>query len=359
MLPAATAVLLDVFPREERGFAQGRMMMISMAVTAFAPTVIGLIIQGVSWLFAYLATGAAGVLTIVLSRKVVYQQSLQKTAPFDYLSGVLVFASVALITIGVMRAGMDGLTSPSVLLLVVAGLVIGAILIVLSLRKAAPLIQFRLFQIRDVSIAIFISFMRFLPNVLMGAFVARYVQEVLGLSPTVTGLLMILPILSQVVAAPIGGRMLDKTGPRRSVTLGVVLLVLGLVVLAIGFSSGSIVVILIGTILGGLGFSLTNPVTMAALSQTPLEQRGMAAGLFPLASQFGTTLWVALLSAGLSILMANLLTADPAMTSATAQADALSTLAWIAAAATLLPLVASLMLQRAGQGKQPAATGSK
>ena len=33
--------------------------------------------------------------------------------------------------------------------------------------------------------------------------VARYVQQVLGLSPTVAGLLMILPVLAQVVAAPI------------------------------------------------------------------------------------------------------------------------------------------------------------
>jgi MFS family permease len=354
MLPAATAMLLDVFPREERGYAQGRMMMISMAVTAFAPTVIGLIIQNISWPVAYLATALASVVTIVLSRKVVYAQMMQKPTPFDYPGGILVFAAVALITIGVMQAGTVGLTAPSVLLLVGAGLVTGAILIVVSLKKAAPLIQFRLFQIRDVAIAIFVTFMRFLPNVLMGAFVARYVQEVLGLSPTVTGLLMILPILAQVVAAPIGGRMLDKAGPRRPVLMGAVLLAAGLVALAIGFSTGSIAIILIATIAGGFGFSLINPVQMAALSQTPLEQRGMAAGLFPLAGQFGTTLWVALLSAGLSIFMANAMTADPAMTSAAAQAQALSTLAWIGAAATLLTVGASLMLQRGATSSPPA-----
>ena len=46
-LPAATALLLDVYPMAERGGAQGRMMVISMTVTAFAPTVIGLIIQAI------------------------------------------------------------------------------------------------------------------------------------------------------------------------------------------------------------------------------------------------------------------------------------------------------------------------
>jgi MFS family permease len=48
-LPAATALLLDVYPPAERGGAQGRMMVISMTVTAFAPTIIGFIIQAVSW----------------------------------------------------------------------------------------------------------------------------------------------------------------------------------------------------------------------------------------------------------------------------------------------------------------------
>ena len=40
-----------------------------------------------------------------------------------------------------------------------------------------------------MSIAVFVVFMRFLPNVLMGAFVARFVQQAMGLSPTVTGLI--------------------------------------------------------------------------------------------------------------------------------------------------------------------------
>src|SRR5512139_3201721 len=55
-LPASTALLLDIFPLKERGGAQGKMMMISMTVTAFAPTIIGIIIQALSWPYAYLLT---------------------------------------------------------------------------------------------------------------------------------------------------------------------------------------------------------------------------------------------------------------------------------------------------------------
>ena len=319
-IPASTALLLDVFPQAERGGAQGRMMMISMLITAFAPTVIGVVIQAVSWPFAYLLTIGAALITLFIARGVKYTQTKPQATPFDYLGGVLVFLSVALLTIGIMQGGVDGLLSTSVLLLVGAGLVAGAILVFVSLRKQYPLIQFRLLKIRNVAIAVFVSLMRFLPNVLMGAFVARYAQQVLGLSPTVTGLLMILPILAQVVAAPIAGQdaRQGRATPARCRWASRCWLV-GLVLLAFGFPAQNIWIVLIGTILGGAGFAFTNPVQMAALSQTPLEQRGMLAGIFPLAGQFGTAFWVALLTAGLSALMAR----DAAAGEAAAQANAL------------------------------------
>ena len=340
-IPASTAILLDVFPQAERGAAQGRMMMVSMFVTAFAPTVIGVVIQTISWPFAYLGTVGAALITLLLAARVKYTQNKPQAAPFDYLGGVLVFLAVALLIIGIMQGGVDGFAAPTVLMLLGAGLAAGALLVILSLRKEYPLIQFRLFRIRNVSIGVFVSLMRFLPNVLMGAFVARFVQQVLGLSPTVTGLMMILPVLAQVVAAPIAGKMLDKGGPRLPVTLGVALLLSGLVLLAFGFPAQNIWVVLVGTIFGGAGFAFTNPVQIAALNQTPLMQRGMVAGIFPLAGQFGTALWVALLTAGLSAFMAQNIAAGEAA----AQAQALGTLSWISAGVTLVVLLVTLMLR--------------
>lgn len=345
-LPASTALLLDVFPLAERGGAQGKMMMISMAVTAFAPTAIGLIIQAISWPFAYLLTVAAAIVTLLLLRRVQYEQKKPAATPFDYTGSVLVFLAVTLLITGIMQAGSAGLTSPSVLLMVGAGLLVGLALVLLSLRKEYPLIQFRIMQIRSVAIAVFVSLMRFLPSVLMGAFVARYVQQVLGLSPTVAGLLMILPVLAQVAAAPIAGRMLDRDGARRPVSLGAALLIAGLLCLAFGFPADSLALVLIGAIIGGSGFSFMNPVQMAALNETPLAQRGMLAGIFPLAGNFGTALWVALLTAGLSMLMNNYLASHPGATDAAAQSAALGALAWISVAATVVTLAVSLMLRK-------------
>lgn len=356
MLPASTALLIDVFSQQERGGAQGRMMMISMTVTAFAPTLLGLVIQYISWPFAYLFVVGAAVIAFFLVGRVNYSQVKPQPTSFDYQGSLLLLLAVVLLTFGIMQAGVLGFSSPSVLLLVAGGLLAGVALVLLSLREDKPLIQFRLLTIRNVAIAMFVSLMRFLPNVLMGAFVARYVQQVLSLSPTVTGLLMIVPVLAQVVAAPVAGKMLDKGGPRQPVSLGVGLLVAGLVTLAIGFPAQNLWLVIIGTVVGGAGFAFTNPVQIAALNQTPLEQRGMLAGLMPLAGQFGTTLWVALVTAGLGIFMAREL-AGGAESEAAAQASALGTITWIAVGVTLVTLVVSLMLRNVDAPANDLATG--
>jgi MFS family permease len=296
---------------------------------------------------------------LFLAGKVKYEQVMAQPRPFDISGSILLFLSIALVTMGIMQAGDAGLTSPSVLLMVGAGLVVGAILVVLSLRRENPLIQFRLFQIGTVSIALFVTFMRFLPSVLMGAFVARFVQQAMGLSPTVTGLLMIVPVLMQVAAAPIAGRMLDQGGPRKPVLWGVGLLAGGLVFLAFGFQAQNLWLVFLGTVLGGAGFSFTNPAMMAALSATPLEQRGMLAGVFPVASTFGTAFFVALLTAGMSSFMNHYAAGNPGATEADALSYALALLSWIALAAVLVTYFVSMKLPMATTQTAPKADAAR
>jgi DHA2 family multidrug resistance protein-like MFS transporter len=331
---------------KERGAAQAKMMMISMTITAFAPAIIGIIIQAVSWPITYLLTAAAGVIALFFASKTKYDQKLAEKKPFDIIGSVLLFLFISLLTMGIMRAGDAGLTSPSVLIMVGAGLIVGVILVMVSLRKENPLIQFRLFQIKTVSIAVFVVFMNYLPNVLMGAFVARFVQQALGLSPTATGLLMIVPVLMIVVAAPFGGKMLDQGGPRKPVILGISLLAGGLVFLGFGFLAQNLWLVLLGAAIGGAGFSLTNPVQMAALSVTPFEQRGMLAGIFPVATNFSTAFFVALLTAGMGIFMTDYQVANPGAAEADAMSYALSILSLIGLIGTVVTLLVSFRLPK-------------
>jgi nitrate/nitrite transporter NarK len=145
--------------------------------------------------------------------------------------------------------------------------------------------------------------------------------------------------------------MLDQVGPRKPVTLGVALLAAEILVLAFAFQAQNPWLVLLATIIGGAGFSFTNPVQMAALSATPLEQRGMLAGMLPLAGNFGTALFVALLTAGMGALMSRYMINNPGATEAAALSSALSTLAWISLLATLVTLFIAFKLPKSTESQ--------
>jgi hypothetical protein len=72
----------------------------------------------------------------------------------------------------------------------------------------------------------------------------------------------------------------------------------------------------------------------------------MLAGILPLAGNFGTALFVALLTAGMSALMASYMAANPGGSEADALSSALGMLAWISLAATLVTYLVALKLPK-------------
>jgi MFS family permease len=94
-------------------------------------------------------------------------------------------------------------------------------------------------------------------------------------------------------------------------------------------------------VVGGVGLAFSNVVTPNAVGSVEPERRGAIAALMPLAGQFATALWLAVLTALLVSLGG---TADPAQ----AQVDALPTIGWLATGALLATLAVVLVLTRGG-----------
>ncbi|MFD5512456.1 MFS transporter [Streptomyces sp. NPDC127051] len=162
---------------------------------------------------------------------------------------------------------------------------------------------------------------------LLGAFGPRLVDE-LGISPTVLGLTTTIGFGTAAVLSPVGGRMVDRTGPRRC--LVVLLLVSAAALALIGAAPGP-GFLLAAVALGGLPQALANPATNKAIlaavpparrgSVTGMKQSGVQLGAFaaglPLAALAGGVgwrgaVWTAAAAAALAALWAHrALPADP------------------------------------------------
>ncbi|MFE7546392.1 MFS transporter [Streptomyces gardneri] len=110
---------------------------------------------------------------------------------------------------------------------------------------------------------------------LLGALGPRLVDR-LGVSETVLGLTTTVGFGTAAVLSPVGGRIVDRIGPRRAL---VTLLALSAVALGlIGAAPGS-GLLLVAVALGGLPQALANPATnKAILASVPASRRGTVTG---------------------------------------------------------------------------------
>ncbi|WP_051715759.1 MFS transporter [Streptomyces bikiniensis] len=119
---------------------------------------------------------------------------------------------------------------------------------------------------------------------LLGALGPRLVDDP-GVSPTVLGLTTTLGFGTAAFLSPVAGRIVDRTGPRRSLVL---LLVVSAVALAlIGAAPGA--GLLLGAVaLGGIPQALANPATNKAVLATVVpERRGAVTGMKQSGVQLG------------------------------------------------------------------------
>ncbi|MFJ5898624.1 MFS transporter [Streptomyces sp. NPDC093064] len=136
---------------------------------------------------------------------------------------------------------------------------------------------------------------------LLGALGPRLVAE-LDISPTALGLTTTVGFSTAAVLSPVGGRVVDRVGPRRCL---VALLAVAAVALALIGSAPGAGFLLAAVALGGLPQALANPATNKAIlaavpparrgSVTGMKQSGVQLGAFaaglPLAALAGFTGW--------------------------------------------------------------------
>ncbi|WP_329462306.1 MFS transporter [Streptomyces sp. NBC_01431] len=187
---------------------------------------------------------------------------------------------------------------------------------------------------------------------LLGALGPRLTNE-LHVSPTVLGLTTTVGFAAAAVLSPLGGRVVDRVGPRRCL---VALLLASAAALALIGSAPSTGFLLVAVTLGGLPQALANPATNKAIlaavpparrgSVTGMKQSGVQLGAFaaglPLAALAGVAGWRgAVWTAAVAALVAaawasRTLPADPPAKSTPAVWIPRGTIAWLSAFSLLL-----------------------
>ena len=307
MFPAALAIVVQTFPLNARGKALALFFGIAGGLTAIGPILGGVLTQwtwrAIFWVNIPVALVALAL--IAISKPV----TEHRRAPMDYRGLVLIAAGVALSVFGFQQSNIWGWHNPGTWLCIIGGLVLLVVFYLVELRTESPLIQVSIFRIRPFlveNLVLGISMLVFIP---VFFFASEYAQISLGKTASNAGVFLLFFFIGFVIAAQIGGRMLDKRGAKLPVTLGCVLAAVGFYLWAgkvtgLSFSTQQWYIILAGA---GMGFML-GPASTDAVNRASRLSYGEATGITQTVRNYTASLGLAILGTILVTEMRNRLT---------------------------------------------------
>ncbi|HLV97664.1 MAG TPA: MDR family MFS transporter [Ktedonobacterales bacterium] len=301
LFPLAITLLFSEFPPNERGLAAGVLSISALMAPAVGPTLGGYLVTYASWPLIFYINVPIGVVAIILTLLLLRERPAEGRQRFDLPGFVLVASGLAAVLYALSNASSSGWSSPSVFGTLIAGLGLLVSFAVIELRAAhrskQPLVELHLFANRPFLssniVNALVSFGFFGSLILLPI----YLQNLRGLTAFQAGLFTLPLAFAAVLAAVVGGRIVDRFGPRVLLFPGIILMSLSSWQLAqVQLSTSYAWLILIAAVRGlGLG-CLVQTLTVAALSKVPPRQFTQASSLNTVIRFVFTSLGIAVLA---------------------------------------------------------------
>src|SRR5450830_1552180 len=227
------AIVARTFPAAERGRALG-LNGISVSIgLSLGPALGGVLTQVGTWRAIFLINAPIGLLAILWAAHVLPSETPGNGQSFDVKGAALSGVAILALLLALSDGQQWGWTSPAIIGLLIAFVVLGAAFIVAERGSLQPMIDLALFRIRP-----FYAGLASVVVAFSGLFTATFLLPFLleqgrGFSPIEAGLLLTPVPITMALVAPISGAASDRFGPRTLASAGMATMVLGLLSLAL------------------------------------------------------------------------------------------------------------------------------
>lgn len=263
--PTIQTVLLVIFPPEKRGTMMGLGGIVIGLAPALGPTVSGLILDHLTWrdLFGVMVIPVAVVL--LLSLFWIRPVLPLKKSKID--TGAIILSTIGFgaLLFGFSEVGETGWGSINV----IGGILIGLLFIGLFVHREwpqkNPFLNVKLLTIPSFTIASLVTAISNMTMIGVQVVLPMYLQDVRGITPLHSGLIILPGALIYGVVSLISGNLYDRMGGRRLAMMGTFLLTLGILPFAMLTQSTPFVYVICEYIILMTGVALvTMPITAAS-----------------------------------------------------------------------------------------------
>jgi EmrB/QacA subfamily drug resistance transporter len=307
LLPATQAILISNFPPHQRGKALGLFVSIGSIFLAVGPLIGGSLTTYLSWHYVFWINLPIAAIGLLLALYAV-PSTLGKKIPFDFRGFFILAVGIAGAVVALMQSQVWGWFSLKTIGSLLTGVFCLYWLFLRKHKSHASILDFELFKKKSfVASATAICTNQTL--IMVSVFWAIYFQNILGFSPSKAGGFAFIANAPVLLAAPLGGYLVDRFGPRLPVMTGFCLITFGLSWF-IAFENKEQIWLLLPTFLTfGFGISMIfTPSFVALMNEIPAEKRGSASGITTAMRQFSSSIGLALFGTMYSSIYAKHLT---------------------------------------------------
>lgn len=300
-------IITEVFPDNERGQALGWIgSFVALGMIA-GPGIGGMILQYLSWEYIFWINVPIGIIMIIMGMNILPNKQNKNNIDTDKSGIILSMLSILGVFIYIYSGQQLGYTNIILLIIIILSIIMLIAFISLERKCKSPLVDMNIFKNKDFSVGIITAIIIFITNNFYMVLTPFYLENARNLSAGISGaIMMVLPIV-QIITSPITGKLSDKFGEIKLTIIGLAIILIAQMFLAFSNLDTNIEFYVLSIGILGLGNSIfqspNNSMIMGSINKSEL---GIAGSMNSLSRNIGMVLGNTLATSLLFIAMSKI-----------------------------------------------------
>ncbi|MGM0365185.1 MAG: MFS transporter [Actinomycetota bacterium] len=295
LMAMGPAIITICSPSESRGRYLGLMAAAVYIALSAGPLLGGFLTTFFGWRSIFIVNIPIAAAGFTYSRIILPKTRGSSRAKFDLLGSILFFLSLATILSALSLGRRYGFFSAVIVLPFFSGLILLAVFIRLQKRRKHPMMDIGLFSNRLFSSCNSALFLYYAAQYAFLLIMPFYLQDLLGLIPSTSGLVLMSFPLTVMAVSPFSGAISDKIGARYLTATGMSIACLGLFLLSTLDAASSIFKTALFLSITGLGSGMfITPNNSTIMGTVDFHRRGTASAMISTMRNIGMVTGVSL-----------------------------------------------------------------